>query len=107
MKDGIYEIKGKMISDVAYKIGGSNEPKSQVILVFTDGTYFEFYSEFIDGISGCRDGGLETVNRLLRASESPQLNRERTGVWHESTNVKYGDSSHIGGARTGDLIPRV
>ena len=105
MKDGIYEIKGKTISDVAYKVGGSNEPKSQVILVFTDGTYFEFYSEFIDGISGCRDGSLEMVNRQLRASESPEVNRERSGVWHESLNVQYGDSSHIGGARTEDLFP--
>ena len=85
MKDGIYEIKGKTISDVAYKIGGSNEPRSQVMLVFTDGTYFEFYAEFIHGISGCRDGDLDKVNRLLRASES--------------LKAQCGDSSHIGDSR--------
>ena len=104
MKDGIYEIRGKTISDIAYKIEGSNDPKAQVFLVFTDGTYFEFYSQAIHCISCCREGDLQKVKRLLRAYESPDVKRERTGVWHESPHVKCGDSGHISVITTGSLF---
>ncbi len=62
MKDGIREIIGKTISGVVVKIN-SRQPRSQVFLVFTDDTFFEFYclNSDILGISGVLKGGFEYV----------------------------------------------
>ncbi len=50
-------LKGKTIAHVIIKEGTS--PRAQVFLVFTDSTYYEFYSESpINGSSDIDVGGL-------------------------------------------------
>jgi hypothetical protein len=44
MKDGVADIIGKTIINVVVA-ANSTAPKQQVFIVFSDGTYFEFYGE--------------------------------------------------------------
>jgi hypothetical protein len=57
-------IVGKTISAVVVK-RRPERPLGQVFLVFTDGTYYEFFSAFdeINGASAIDVGGLEAVRR--------------------------------------------
>ena len=63
MKDGVRQIIGKRIAGIVAKKSNGRSPKSQVFLLFDDGTYYEFWSPDgeITGISGIRYGGKEAV----------------------------------------------
>jgi hypothetical protein len=53
-------LVGKTIANVVLKEGTG--PRAQLFLVFTDGTYYEFYSaSCIDGAGGIDQGGLPAV----------------------------------------------
>lgn len=58
MKDGLAKILGKTISGVVVA-SKDREPKQQVFLTFTDGTYFEFWGEQFSCAGGVDDGGIE------------------------------------------------
>ncbi len=65
-KAAVEDIIGKTIKHVVVK-EGERQPRSQVFLVFTDGSYYEFYSGTgqIVGAGGLRDGGIEAVREYL------------------------------------------
>jgi len=66
MKRGVKQIIGKRIQGVVAK-KRTIQPYSQLFLVFSDGTYFEFYT-YLDQICAtgnlCR-GGLEEVREYM------------------------------------------
>ena len=65
MKDAIAEIVGKTIKHVLVK-GSDREPRSQVFLVFTDGSYYELYAnEEIYGSGSLSYGGLEHARKYM------------------------------------------
>jgi hypothetical protein len=57
-------IVGKTIAHVVVK-KRPGQPRSQLFLVFTDGTYYEFFSPEgdLEGASAIDQGGLEDVRR--------------------------------------------
>ena len=61
MKTGITEIIGRTIKGVLVKEGdGSN-----VMLIFSDGTYYEFYSDsLINGCAGVDFGGMKEAMKV-------------------------------------------
>ena len=55
---------GKTIAHVVVKAG--RDPRAQVFLVFTDGTYYEWYADApIVGTSTVAEGGLPEVRRYM------------------------------------------
>jgi len=56
-------LVGKTISHVIIKTGIS--PQSQLFLVFTDGSYYEFFGGMISGATGLDVGGIEEVRRYM------------------------------------------
>lgn len=71
MKDGLRGILGKSISNVVVA-SRDTAPKQQVFLVFSDGTYFEFYGEQFN-CAGSVDLG-DLVEVLDYAKRSMQAN---------------------------------
>jgi|CXWL01.1.fsa_nt_gi hypothetical protein len=69
MKDGIRNIVGKTISGVVVK-EADRLPRSQIYLLFSDGTYFEIYSGSGDmsGAGGVDVGGIEKVRQYMNAT---------------------------------------
>ncbi len=68
MKNAIRDIVGKTITGVVVK-ASDRAPRSQVFLVFSDGTYYELYSvSDIKGAGGIDTGGLEAVRNYMRAT---------------------------------------
>jgi len=65
MKDGIGDIIGKTISDVVVA-NKNGEPRQEVFLVFSDGTYFEFWGNSFTGAGGVRNGGLVEVSSYVK-----------------------------------------
>jgi hypothetical protein len=65
-KAAVADIIGKTIKHVVVK-EGDRQPRSQVFLVFTDGSYYEFYSATapIVGAGGLDVGGIEAVRAYL------------------------------------------
>jgi hypothetical protein len=69
VKSGAREVVGRRISGVIAK-EGKGSPRSQVFLLFDDGTYYEFYSDSpIRGTGGVDRGGYESVLGYLRGPE--------------------------------------
>jgi len=66
MKDGISDIIGKTISDVVIA-NKDSEPKLEVFLVFSDGTYFEFWGNSFTGAGGVNRGGLVEVSDYVKS----------------------------------------
>lgn len=64
MKDGVRHIVGKTISSV---VVGKNDrdPKVQVCLVFSDGTYFEFWGPHFSGAGGVDSGGVAEASAYI------------------------------------------
>lgn len=66
MKDGAQEILGKSISGVVIK-SSPDQPRSQLFLLFADGTCFEFYSDgSIRPTGGVDRVTIEDVRRYLK-----------------------------------------
>ena len=67
--EGIYQAVGKTIERVVIKekVHGGNDPRNQVFLIFTDGTYYELYTSSEDmGFCGRVDtGDRDTVLRYM------------------------------------------
>jgi hypothetical protein len=65
-KAAVADIIGKTIKHVVVK-EGERQPRSQVFLVFTDGSYYEFYSATAEivGAGGLDVGGIEAVRGYL------------------------------------------
>lgn len=62
------KLAGKTIANVIVAEGTS--PVSQLFFVFTDGTYYEFFSESaIDGGTQIHSGDAEHVRALARGSQ--------------------------------------
>jgi hypothetical protein len=66
MNDGVRELIGKTVQHVVVAQG----TRHQVFLVFTDGTYFEFYGQQFRGTGGVDSGGLEAALAYVRTCES-------------------------------------
>lgn len=62
MKEGLHEIVGKTIHSVI-TANNDREPRIQVFLVFSDGTYFEFYGAAFTCTSALSQGGLAAAER--------------------------------------------
>lgn len=61
MLRGLDELKGKTIAKVVVA-SGAKAPKMQVFLMFTDGTFYEFYSDWdIRSSSSVGIGGLQDI----------------------------------------------
>ncbi len=58
MKEGLKEIVGKTVSAVAVADNETQSPHHRVFLIFSDGTYFEFYGDQINCCSGVDSGDL-------------------------------------------------
>lgn len=69
MKDGIRDVVGKTISGVVVK-EADRLPRTQIFLLFTDGTYFEIYSGSgdISGAGGIDVGGIDKVRQYMSAT---------------------------------------
>lgn len=66
MKDEIKQIIGKTISGVIVKEMEGGQPTSQVFLLFSDNTSYEFYSySTICGAGGVDPGGAEAVRQYI------------------------------------------
>ena len=65
-KAAVADIIGKTIKHIVVK-EGDRQPRSQVFLVFTDGSYYEFYSATAEivGAGGLDVGGIEAVRAYL------------------------------------------
>jgi hypothetical protein len=63
MKSQIREILGKKINGVVVK-EGEKAPQTQVFLLFSDGTYYEFYG-IINGTGGVDRGGIKEVRQYM------------------------------------------
>jgi hypothetical protein len=57
------QLVGKTIAHIVLKAGDS--PASQLFLLFTDGTYYEFFGGPIAGANGIDRGTLEDVLRYM------------------------------------------
>ncbi len=65
MRDDLQNIVGKQIKGVVVTEGES-DPRSQVFLIFSDETYYEFYSPCaISWTSPAYRGGLEEVKNYM------------------------------------------
>jgi len=66
MKDGITEILGKTITGLVVK-ERAGVPRSQVFLVFSDNTHFEFYcgNSVIHGTGGIWPGGINEIRAYM------------------------------------------
>jgi hypothetical protein len=66
MKRGMEQIVGKTIAHVIVRERG-NTPQSQLFLLFTDGTYYEFYSTEgnIYATRGVERGNTEQVRAYM------------------------------------------
>jgi hypothetical protein len=58
MKNGIGEIVGKTVSQVLVSEGGTGPTRQYVFLVFSDGTYFEFWGSAFNCAGGVDKGGM-------------------------------------------------
>ncbi len=67
MKKAVKGIIGKTITGIVVKEGPRPKlPRTQVFLIFSDGTYYEFYSEsIIKGTGGVDIGGIEEVRKYM------------------------------------------
>ena len=64
MKDGLRELIGKEVSAVV--VGNSERsPRIQVMLVLSDGTYFEFWGQDYSCASGVSFGGIAEATRYI------------------------------------------
>ena len=72
VKDSLSELLGKTISPAVVTRNGDSEPRSQLFLVFDDGTSFEFWVDN-DVISMASKTDNETLDQVLR------LARKRKG----------------------------
>jgi len=61
------QLIGKTIAHIILKEGDS--PASQLFLLFTDGTYYEFYGGPLTGASGIDRGTLEDVRRYMSSRQ--------------------------------------
>ena len=85
MKEGLKDIVGKTVTAVAVAENEANSPHHQVFLVFSDGTYFEFYGDQINCCAGVDAGDLtracsyaEKCGSTIRATypaEAPGLSK--------------------------------
>lgn len=66
MKDGAQELLGKTIKGIVIKVG-EKIPKSQLFLVFDDGTYYEFYclDDVIQVTGGAVAGNIDDVRKYM------------------------------------------
>lgn len=64
MKDGIKEIIGKTVSGAV--VGkNSRQPHVQLMLTFTDGTYFEIWGDSFTCAGGVDKGNAETASAYV------------------------------------------
>ena len=66
----VADILGKTITGVVFKAAPkiTTRPQAQLFLLFSDGTYYEFYATSSPGISttgGVDQGGLERVREYM------------------------------------------
>jgi len=59
MQSALPDLIGRTIKHVV--VSEHADHRTQVFLFFTDGTYYEFYGTWIDGIRHLSHGGLEIV----------------------------------------------
>jgi hypothetical protein len=65
MNNAIKLIVGKTIKGVIVKERCSGSPRSQVLIVFSDDTHYELYSDAtIQGIGGIDRGGMDHVRSI-------------------------------------------
>lgn len=68
MKPAVKNIIGKEITGVFVREASSWQyrPQTQLFLIFSDGTYYEFYSDSnITGAGGVDKGGIEEVKKYM------------------------------------------
>jgi hypothetical protein len=75
MKDGIQQVLGKCIKSVVVA-KSPRSPTRQVFLLFTDGTYFEFYGDQFSGAGGIDQGGIENVRRYISQHHEAEITAE-------------------------------
>ena len=66
MKGGIRKVLGKTISGIVVA-GNDKEPKIQLFLTFTDGTFFEIWGNSFDCCSELDSGGVSEVKRYAES----------------------------------------
>ena len=67
MKGAVKDIVGKKITGVVVREATwRSPPQTQLFLIFSDGTYYEFYSDSnITGTGGVDKGGIEEVKKYM------------------------------------------
>lgn len=61
------QLVGKTIAHIVLKTGSS--PESQLFLLFTDGTYYEFFGGPLNGANSIDRGTLDDVRRYMSPSQ--------------------------------------
>jgi hypothetical protein len=69
VKPSIEEIVGKRIKSVVVSEVHAYPPRTQVFLVFDDGTAYEFYGDDLNNASSLDSGGMEAVLGYLSKRE--------------------------------------
>jgi hypothetical protein len=72
MKNQVSQIVGKTITAVLM-LEAKSYPQDQVMLVFDDGTHYEFYGNDIHNTGGLNQGGLHEVWDYVRANQRAVL----------------------------------
>lgn len=67
VKDGVKQIVGKQISSVVVATS-DRAPRTQMFLVFADGTYFEIWGDAFTGAGGIDPGGVPEILRQVASS---------------------------------------
>ncbi len=70
MRGKFEDLLGRRIKGVVVK-ESQRHPENQVFLLFSDGTYFEFYGASMRGANGICWGDLESVRRYMAAPDRP------------------------------------
>ncbi len=66
MRSGFKNIVGKTIKGIVVKGSDFKNPKSQIFLLFSDNTYYEFYCDStIKGNHGIDKGGIDIVKNYI------------------------------------------
>jgi len=75
MKDGIQQLLGKRIK-AAIVAESPTSPRTQMFLVFTDDTSFEFYGNEFSGAGRLDQRGIENVRRYISQHPEARITAE-------------------------------
>jgi hypothetical protein len=65
-EDALQKIIGKTVRSIVFRSGINVSPETQLLLVFEDDTYFEFYGQEIGFVRSLSDGDMTNAMNYAR-----------------------------------------